>query len=184
MKDPCWPLLQKWQMGSGARMLKRAVLQKAGHPMAFTDFHEIGFMNTAHRFCRDASRVKPASGWRIDSTWDLSFRNGMGSPVPGIRYWHSGQERSRIGMSWVFEDFLQGTDFNDLPQIHDGHSITDILACGQVMGDKKVGKIKFLFKLHHQLQYHGPDRNICHGNRLIGHYEFRMGHKAAYPPWK
>ena len=136
-------------------------------------------MNAAHGFCRCASGVKPASGRRIDGARNFALRNRVGPPVLGVRHRYGSQEGGRVGMNGILEYFLQGSHFNDLSQIHDSHSITDILARCQVMGNEKVGEVEFLLELYHQLQDHGPHRDVRHGNRFIGHHELGVRHQCT-----
>ena len=136
-------------------------------------------MKAAHRFCGCASGVKPAPGRRVDGARDLPLRNRVGPPVLGIRHGYGSQEGCRVRMNGILEYFLKGPDFNDLSQIHYGHSITDILARCQVMGNEKVGEVEFLLKLYHQLQDHSPHGDVRHGNRFIGYYEIGVRHQRT-----
>lgn len=83
-----------------------SVLGEAGYPMALPHFHEIRFMNTAHRFCRGASRMKATSRWRIDSTGDFPPRHGLGPPILGVWDRHCGQKCRRVGMNWALENLF------------------------------------------------------------------------------
>jgi hypothetical protein len=67
--------------------------------MTGAHFNEIRFVNTAHRFYRGASGVKPTPRWRIDRAWDFSLWDRMGSFILWIRYWH----RSIANTYFVFQ---------------------------------------------------------------------------------
>ena len=155
------------------------LLLKACNRVAGAYFYKLGFMNAACGFCGCASGMKSAPRRRIDGARNLPLRNRLGPPILGIRYGHGSQEGCRVRMNGILEYFLQGSHFNDLSQIHDGHSITDILARCQVMGNEKVSEVEFLLELYHQLQDHGPHGDVRHGNRFIGHYEIGVRHQRT-----
>jgi len=60
---------------AAALLIKGFLLLKAGYPMTGAHFNEIRFVNTAHRFYRGASGVKPTPRRRINSFKSMTAIN-------------------------------------------------------------------------------------------------------------
>ena len=121
---------------------------RAGHLVVRFHGNQLRFMGTALVLGKAAAGVKSASRGRVNGTGNFPF-------------WD-------IGVNRVLKDLVQGADFNDFSQVHDGHPVADVLAGGKVMGNEEVGEIEFFLQLPHQLQDEGPDRDIRHGRRPDG----------------
>ena len=57
------------------------------------------------------------------------------------------QERLRIRMGRPLVDIVLGADLDDLPEVHDRHSIRDVPDDGQVVRDEEEGNAETVLKL-------------------------------------
>jgi hypothetical protein len=61
---------------------------------------------------------------------------------------HRVEQRTCVGVAGVGEDFLRGSLFYDLAEVHDRHAVTDVAHRGKIVRD------------HHQADTH-PISQVC-----------------------
>jgi len=90
--------------------------------------------------CERAASPEPAAGWRIQCAGDvaaerLSVASGIRVDLRNRR-----QQNARIGMQRITIQLLGRALFDDLPQVHYGDAIADVLDNVQVVTDEHIGK--------------------------------------------
>ena len=96
------------------------------------------------RFAIGATGMKRTTrGW-MDGTGDIALQNGSLFFPAGVGHGHSGEQRPGIGMLGVLIDGFTLGDLDDLAEVHDRHSMADVLDDSQIMGDEKVRQMHFL----------------------------------------
>ncbi len=63
-------------------------------------------------------------------------------------------------MHRIVEDLLGIRQLDNLPKVHDRDPVADILDHAQVVGDKNISQVAFLFELHQQVEHLRLDRNV------------------------
>ena len=77
-----------------------------------------------------------------------AFLAGPFHPVDGG---HRREQRLRIGMVWLFDEGFNRRRFDNPAKIHDDHPIRDMLDHADIMADKKIGQIKFIFQINKKI---------------------------------
>ena len=85
-----------------------------------------------------ASWMEPASLRWVDWVGHIALEGD--APVLGFRVGHryGREQRLRIRMQGLIEHLVSHRRFNDLPEIHDRHSVAQVFDHDQVMRDKQV----------------------------------------------
>ena len=74
-------------------------------------------------------------------------------------------------MQGVAEDVGGGAVFHQAAQIHDAHSVGDVLHHGQIVGDEQVGQLVLLLELLEQVDDLGLDGHVQGGHRLVADHK-------------
>lgn len=61
-------------------------------------------------------------------------------PQDGVRDGDGREQRLGIGVERVAVQLLRAGDLHDLAQIHDGHTVRDVLDHGKIVGHEQVGQ--------------------------------------------
>src|SRR5665648_61338 len=75
----------------------------------------------------------------------------------------------RIGKNILFVPV-----FDEVPEIHDADGVRNMLDNRKVMGDEQICQIKFLLKIHEQVDDLGLNRYIERRNRFITYHKLRV----------
>jgi hypothetical protein len=78
----------------------------------------------------------------------------------GIGDWNCRQESAGVGVVWRLEERFDGTQLDNLPEVHDGDSIADVLDEPQVVGNEEVRQLERLLQIHQQIHDLCLNRNI------------------------
>src|SRR5262245_11431116 len=62
-------------------------------------------------------------------------------------------------------------DFDDSPEVHDGHPVTEMLDDAEVVRDEEHGEAEALAQILKQVQYLGLDGHVEGRDGLVGHDE-------------
>ena len=103
-------------------------------------------------------------------------RRTLGS---GRQQRHCSQQRARVGVRCVTEEYLWRTLLDDAALKNYGHFIAKMVDDRQVVADEQVRYAKLLLQILHQIQYLGLHRDIQRAYRLIGHDEFGARNQSA-----
>ena len=57
---------------------------------------------------------------------------------------------------------------DDLPDVHHGHAVADVLDDAQVVRDEQVGQAELRLQIQQQVQDLGLDRDVERRDRLVG----------------
>ena len=81
-----------------------------------------------------------------------------------------GKEVFRIGL------------LDDLAEVHDGDTVTDVPDDGQIMGDEQICKPELTLEVGKQVEDLCLDRHVKGTDRFVTDHEFRaQGERAGYP---
>ncbi len=123
-----------------------------------------------------AAGVEIAAHWRVGRAGNIPLQNNWLTLGLGHRIWdRDRREKSlRVGMLRVGVDVPNRPQFHDLPQIHDGNSITDMTHHAEVMRDEQIGQAEFILQVFQEVDHLGLDRHVKGRDRLIGNDEGRV----------
>jgi len=85
------------------------------------------FLLVADGFAMRTAGMKTAAGRRMDRTWDVALKNGAFFFSADIGHGNRGQQSSRVGVLRVPIDRIALGDLDDLAEVHDRHSMADVL---------------------------------------------------------
>ena len=72
----------------------------------------------------------------------------------------------------VFEDRAPWTNFNNLPEIHHRHTMTNPLYHGHIVGDKQIRNAEITLEIEQQVDNLPANRNIQRLNGFVGNDHF------------
>jgi len=97
-------------------------------------------------FCADLHRVGTPAGEKAASRWiygrrDLTLDglNVSELPEPGVRNRNGSDQRFRVWMKWVCEQFARAGQLDDPFKIHHRDAIRDVFHDGQIVRDEDGG---------------------------------------------
>src|SRR5262245_28141192 len=96
----------------------------------------------------------------MDGAWDVTLKNGPLLFTAGISNRNRGQQSSRVGMFSVPVDRITLGNLDDLAEVHDRHSMADVLDHPEIMGNEKVGEVHFLLQFLQEIDNLCLNRNI------------------------
>jgi hypothetical protein len=70
----------------------------------------------------------------------------------------------------VVKDFFI-REFYDLAQVHDRHSVGNVLHYGKIVGYEQVSEVELILKILQKVYHLGLDGDIQRRNRFIADYE-------------
>ena len=82
------------------------------------------------------------------------------------------QQGFRIWMEGGAVEFDRRSDFNDPPEVHDGHALAQVFDHGKIVGDKEVGQTELLLDIIEEVDDLGLNREIEGGDGFIGDDQF------------
>ncbi len=119
-----------------------------------------------------AARMEHTAGRQIDGGRQIPFQDDPLFFGMRRRIRHGGEQRVRIRMQRVAEQFLRFGLFHDMAQIHDAHSVGYIFYHAHVMGDEQKGNLILFAQILQQVDDLGLDGNIQRRNRLVADNNF------------
>src|SRR5262249_58774202 len=87
--------------------------------------------------------------------------------------------RLRIGMTRRVEDFRDGPDLDDAPEIHDGDPFTKLPDDAEVVRDEKETQSTRLFEARQHREDLRLDGDVERGNGFVGDNQLRLEHQGA-----
>ncbi len=121
-----------------------------------------------------AARMESATRRWVDRAGNVTLEDDSFLFVLRIRNGHSGKKRPSIRVFSVAVDGLAGGDFDNLSQIHDRHSVADMLDHPEIVRNEKIGEMHLLLELLEEIDDLRLDGDIQGGDRLIGYDELRI----------
>ena len=82
-------------------------------------------------------------------------------------------------MARVGVDLVAVGQLHDLAQVHDRHTVADVLDDPQVVRDEEVGQAELLLQVLQQVDDLRLDRDVERGHRLVGDDEARLHRQGA-----
>jgi hypothetical protein len=93
----------------------------------------------ANGFAMRATGMKATTGRRVNRARDVTLQNRAFFLTTRIGNRNRREQSPRVGMLGVAVDGIALGNLDDLAEVHDSHSMTDVLDHSQVMGDEKIG---------------------------------------------
>lgn len=125
-----------------------------------------------------AARTESAAFRRIHRTRHVAGQEDPLSSACLIDRWDRRKECLRVRMRRTCIKLRARRHFDDLPQIHDGHTVRNVLNDREVMGNEKIRQTAFFAQFHEKINDLGLDRNVQSRDRLIQDQEFRLRIRA------
>ena len=97
------------------------------------------------------SSVELTSGRWIDRARDISLQRNHLPLVCQIRCRYSAHQCKRIRVPWIGIQVSRRSKLDNVSEIHDGHTVGDILDDRQVMSYEQIGQILLLFEILQQM---------------------------------
>src|SRR5699024_1512274 len=85
----------------------------------------------------------------------------------GVRHRDGVQQGVGVGVGGMVEKVVLAGDFHNVPQVHDGDAVAEVLDHAEVVGDEDIGQAVFRLQVLHQVEDLGLDGNVQGGHRLV-----------------
>src|SRR5437762_1456324 len=132
------------------------------------------FFDLAAVYRDGTTRVKSASGRRINRCRHIAFENDSVLLRSGIGNRNGAQESLCVRMFWRKTNLCACSYFDQLPQIHDTDARGDVFDNRNGVRDEQVGQPKLLLEIGEQVDDLRLNRNVQSGDRFTGHNQFRL----------
>src|SRR5215470_5224804 len=93
---------------------------------------------TAYRGGQGTTAIQATPRWGINRRRQFTLQGKPRWRLARIRLGHSGQECLGVGMLRVRKDLLHRPHFDDLANIHYGHTIADMANDAEIMRDEEI----------------------------------------------
>src|SRR5437879_221759 len=107
-----------------------------------------------------ATRVEPASRWRVDWARNVPGQEEPRSLSLRIGNGHCGEQRDRIGVQRAREDRIRGCVLHDFSQVNYGDVLADLPDRAQVVGDVQERNTFIPLKGLEEGEYLSPHRDV------------------------
>jgi len=115
--------------------------------VACTDVVERWIDMAAHGYAQPAPGVKATAAGRVDRARHVALEDNSLPLGLGIRNGDRAEQSLRIWVERGTVDLVSGADFNDLSEVHNGHSVGNVLYDRQIMRNEQVGQSVFFLEL-------------------------------------
>ncbi len=119
----------------------------------------------------DAAGVEPAARGDLCRARDVSVQQDVFSLYRGIGDRYIRQQRLGVGMGRVFVDLVGGCELHDPAEIHDGHTVREVVHQVQVVGNEQERKPHLGAKVVEQVDDLCLHRDIKRRDRFVSHDE-------------
>ena len=139
------------------------------------DLPQKGFLGAALRYLIEvAAGVEAAAGRHRHRAGGIAGQPDHPFLRRPVEARHRADESARIGMDGVADDGLGGTYFDDLPQVHDGHSLAHVGNDAHIVRDEDGRHTEAPLQLPQYLQHLRLNRHVERGDRLVGDDQLRL----------
>jgi hypothetical protein len=108
-----------------------------------SSLNELGFFDFAAPMNLGASRCKGAAGRRIDGRRRIAFEQNACGWFIRIERRQRRQQHPGVWVLGLAEDIVCRPGFDQMPQVHRPDAIAHVTHHTQVVGDEKIGQVKF-----------------------------------------
>src|SRR3954447_4827360 len=131
-----------------------------------------------------APGVEPAPLRRVRRGRHVTSEDDLLATVRGVRIRHRqrGQQRPRVRMPGLAEQFAGRRELDDLAQVHHRDPVTHVLDHGQVVRDEHVGEVELLLQIRQQVDDLRLDRYVQRRHRLVADHQLRPQREGARHP--
>src|SRR6266513_199703 len=164
------------------RRLAPLVLERlngAGQVVAAADVRERRLVDLAAGLGVQTAGVEPAAGRRVDRARDVARQDDPLPPQLRVRDRHRREQRLRVRMLGVAEQLFGLRQFHDLPEVHDGDPVADVLHDRQVVRDEQVRQPELLLQLLQEVEHLRLDAHVQRRDRLVGDDELGIDGEGA-----
>ncbi len=92
----------------------------------------------------------------------------------GIRLRNGGKKRTGIGMERMGKELIRGSQFNPVSEIPNGNLVAEVFDDGEVVGNKKNGKVSLFLQFVKKVDHLGTDRDVKGRDRFIADKKLRI----------
>src|SRR6185437_16679506 len=78
----------------------------------------------------------------------------------------------RVRMKRLAQEFAGGSEFDDLPRVHDGYAVGDVADDAEIVGDQQDAHAEAFFEVEQQFQDLRLDGDVEGGGRFVGDEQF------------
>ena len=126
-----------------------------------------------------AAQMQMAAGRRIDRARHVALQDGAVAPRARARHRDRGQQRLRIGVARVGEQFVGRRGLDDAAEIHHGDAVGDVLHHREIVRDEDVGEAEPPLQVAQQVEHLRADRHVERRDRLVAHDQLRLDRERA-----
>lgn len=90
-----------------------------------------------------------------------------------------GEEALGVGMGGMGGDEFRGAFFDELTVFENRDLIADVFNDGEIVGNEKVGEVKFFLEVHQKVDDLGLNRDIEGTDRLVANNKLRFDGESA-----
>ena len=103
----------------------------------------------------------------------------MGRGVGLLEGGNGGEEALGVGMRGVGGDEFGGAFFDEFTVFENRDLVADVFNDGEVVGNEKVGEVKFFLEVHQKVDDLGLDRDIEGTDRFVADDKLRFDGEGA-----
>src|SRR5881628_861101 len=142
--------------------------------VARDDFPQLGLRRLADFLRIRTARMERASAGQIDRTRQFSLDLRSAALEFRIRHRDRRQERLRVRVQRLRDDFLSDPELDDPAQVHDRDPVRHVPRHPDVVGDEHEGEPDIVTELEQEIHDPCADRDVEHGHRLVRDDELRL----------
>ena len=125
-------------------------------------FDQWGFERGAFSKRVGTTSMEPACLRWVERTWYFSADWDVAADMAWVGDWYGRDQGLSIGMERIHDHLICRAHLHDLPKVHYGESVTNMLRKGEVVGDVDERDLTFLDEFEHRVENFGPDGDIEH----------------------
>ena len=115
-----------------------------------------------------AAGVEVAARRRCERARDLAAHGTCREPATGVGLGDRLEQRPRVRMLRPREHLVRRAGLDDLPEVHDGDPVGDVLDDRQVVGDEDQRHAELALEVADEVQDLGLDEHVERRDRLVG----------------
>jgi hypothetical protein len=141
------------------------------HQLARFWFKQRNRMGRTIRLHLRASWMKAAAAGKISGTRNVAG-NGLETVRMAAERWDRSNQSACVGMFGTLQNFVGGSEFDDLARIHDCDLIGDFCDEAQVVRDQEDRHAQAIFQIAQEVEDLRLDRDVERGGGFVGHEKF------------
>ena len=106
-----------------------------------------------------AARMKFATLWRTDRTWNIPFQQDR-RPFSLFRSRNRGEQSLGVRMVWCSKKLRRGSQLYKAAEVHNADAVRNIFYDAEIVGNEKIGQVIPLFQFPEKVQDLGLDGHV------------------------